>query len=115
MSDVIALQLALPLAPFAPSSRYAGLELAKRIDIAGETVVYVRRRFVPQPERFSPIGEHTVVSGERLDNIAALYFGDPELFWRICDANRAMRPEELTETAGRRLLITLPEGVQGAL
>jgi len=53
------------------------------------------------------------VRGERLDHIAAHYFGDPELFWRICDANRAMRPEELTETEGRRLLITLPEGVQG--
>jgi hypothetical protein len=113
MSDVIALQLALPLAPFAPSSRYAGIELA-RIEVAGQTIVYVRRRFAPQPEVFSPIGEHTVVSGERLDNIAALYFGDPELFWRICDANRALRPEELTETPGRRLLITLPEGVQGA-
>jgi hypothetical protein len=113
MSDVIALQLALPLAPFAPSSRYAGIELA-RIEVAGRTIVYVRRRFAPQPEVFSPIGEHTVVGGERLDNIAALYFGDPELFWRICDANRAMRPKELTETPGRRLLITLPEGVQGA-
>jgi hypothetical protein len=115
MSDVIALQLALPLAPFAPSSRYAGIEIATMVDASGQMVVYVRRRFVPQPEQFSSIGEHMVASGERLDNIAALYFGDPELFWRICDANRALRPEELTETAGRRLLITLPQGVQGAL
>jgi len=37
--------------------------------------------------------------------------GDPELFWRVCDANRAMRPDELTETIGRRLRITLPEGI----
>ena len=27
----------------------------------------------------------------------AQYLGDPEQFWRICDANGAMRPEELTE------------------
>ena len=112
MSDVLALQLALPLTPFPPTSRYANLELA-RIEVNGEAVIYVRRRFVPQPEQFAAIGEHTVVRGERLDHIAAHYFGDPELFWRICDANRALRPEELTETEGRRLVITLPEGVQG--
>jgi hypothetical protein len=35
------------------------------------------------------------------------------LFWRICDANRAMRPGALTETIGSRLRITLPEGIPG--
>lgn len=113
MSDIFALQRALPLSPFSPSSRYSGLELAK-IEYGGETIVYVRRRFVPQPEVFTVIGEHSVVQSERLDQIAAQAIGDPEFFWRICDANRAMRPEELTEIIGRRLLITLPEGVQGA-
>ena len=33
---------------------------------------------------------------DRLDVMAAQYLGDPELFWRICDANGAMRPEEFT-------------------
>jgi hypothetical protein len=46
-------------------------------------------------------------------NIAAQYLGDPEQFWRICDGNRAMRPDELTETIGRRLRITLPAGITG--
>ena len=55
-----------------------------------------------------------MTEGERLDNIAAQYLGDPEQFWRICDANGAMRPDELTETVGRRLRITLPEGIPGA-
>lgn len=110
MSDVIALQQALPLSPFAPTSRYAGLEIAK-IELGGETLSYVRRRFVPLPERLAIIGGHTVVQGERLDHIAARHLGDPELFWRICDGNRAMRPDALTETVGRVLAITLPEGV----
>jgi len=57
--------------------------------------------------------EHVVRQHERLDNITARYLGDPELFWRICDANRAMRPEELTEAIGRRLRITWPEGLAG--
>ena len=113
MTDILALQLTLPLSPFGPSSRYARVEIAA-IDAGGEPVAYLRRRFVPQPERFAVVGEHTVMRGERLDHLAAHYFGDPELFWRICDANRALRPEELTETAGRRLAITLPDGVQGA-
>ena len=56
--------------------------------------------------------EHMVTEGERLDNITAQYLGDPEQFWRVCDANGAMRPDELTETIGRRLRITLPEGIR---
>ncbi|MFZ1707308.1 MAG: LysM domain-containing protein, partial [Anaerolineae bacterium] len=57
--------------------------------------------------------EHTVAEGERPDLIAAAYLGDPEQFWRLCDANGVMRPEELTEEVGRRLRITLPEGIPG--
>ena len=57
--------------------------------------------------------EHVVTQGERLDNITAQYLDDPEQFWRVCDANRAMCPDELTEEVGRRLRITLPEGIPG--
>ncbi len=57
--------------------------------------------------------EHLVTQDERLDNITAQYFNDPEQFWRLCDANGAIRPDELTETIGRRLRITLPEGIPG--
>jgi nucleoid-associated protein YgaU len=57
--------------------------------------------------------EHTVRAEERLDQIAATYLGDPEQFWRIADANRAVAPEELTDEAGRRLRITLPPGIPG--
>jgi hypothetical protein len=113
MSDALALQLALPISPFGPTSRYSGLEIAT-ITIDGQTHAYVRRRFVPPPERLAIVGEHVVAQGERLDHIAARYLGDPELFWRICDANRAMRPDELTETIGRRLFLALPEGVPNA-
>jgi hypothetical protein len=31
----------------------------------------------------------------------------------VADANGAMRPDELTEEIGRKLRITLPEGVPG--
>jgi hypothetical protein len=78
----------------------------------GNTIIYLKRRLVPPPERFELLQEHVVAQGERLDSITARYLGDPEQFWRICDANGAMRPEELEEV-GRRLRITLPEGIPG--
>ena len=55
----------------------------------GKTIVYLRRRFVPASEQFALVQEHTVTDGDRLDNLSAQYLGDPELFWRLCDANAA--------------------------
>jgi len=102
----------LKAAPFPPNSRYNGTDTAT-LDAGGETIVYLRRRFVPSPDQLTPIQEHTVRQGERLDNLAAQFLGDPELFWRLCDANGAMRPEDL-EAPGITLRITLPEGLPGS-
>lgn len=98
---------------FLPNSRYYGIDTATLNRTDGRTTIYLRRRFVPPPESFTMIQEHTVVQGDRLDNISAKYIGDPEFFWRICDANGAIRPDELIETIGRILRITLPEGIPG--
>lgn len=98
---------------FPPTSRYALTPTGKFVRADGTSVVYLRRRFVPPPERFAPLQWRVVVQDDRLDNIAAQELGDPEQFWRICDANRALRPQALTETIGRRLRITLPEGIPG--
>ena len=98
---------------FPPSRRYYGIETATLEKDDGKTAVYLRRRFCPQPDQLALLNEHEVVQGDRLDNLAAKYIGDPEQFWRICDANNAMGPDELTEQIGRRLRITLPQGVPG--
>lgn len=98
---------------FSVTSRYYALAQEKYETADGRTIVYVRRRFVPAPDRFALLTEHTVTQDERLDNITAQYLGDAEQFWRVCDANSAMRPDELTETVGRKLRITLPEGIPG--
>ena len=100
---------------FPANSRYHGIESAIFTTADGRPIVYVRRRFVPPSDRFALLQEHTIVQGDRLDNLAANYLGDPELFWRLCDANTAMRPEELTVVIGRILRITLPEGIPGTL
>jgi hypothetical protein len=105
---------ALKTSAFPSTSRYSGIETTTLVTVDGKTVVYLRRRVIPPPERFALLLEHAVSQGERLDLLAAQYLGDPEQFWRICDANAAMRPDELVEVIGRRLRITLPEGFPGA-
>lgn len=97
---------------FPANSRYAATETATLETAQGTTIIYLKRRFVPSPERFALLQVHVVTQGERLDNITAQYLGDPEQFWRVCDANRALRPQAL-EAEGTRLRITLPEGVPG--
>ncbi|KAF0094315.1 MAG: hypothetical protein E1N59_2031 [Puniceicoccaceae bacterium 5H] len=96
---------------FPPTSRYYGLGVATYETPDGRTIVYLKRRLVPPPESFADLQEHVVAQGERLDQIAAQYVGDPEQFWRLCDANGALDPAEL-EALGRILRITLPESIQ---
>jgi len=101
------------LTPFPPTSRYYGIATNTMQTVEDRTVIYLLRRFVPSPEKFTLLQRHVVAETDRLDNITAKYFHDPEQFWRICDANGAMRPDELMETIGRELRITLPEGIPG--
>ena len=98
---------------FPNTSRYHGLPAAVHVTATGRSEVHVTRRFVPSPERFALLQEHAVVEGDRLDNLAKRYIGDPQQYWRICDGNGAMRPDELIEKIGRLLRITLPEGIPG--
>lgn len=106
-------QSALQRTLFAPTSRYYGIDTETLVTREGKTIIYLQRRFLPSPGQFQLLQQYTVVQNDRLDNIAAKYLGDPELFWRIADANGAMRPEELVETIGRQLRITLPQGITG--
>jgi hypothetical protein len=98
---------------FKPNSRYVGIATGTLTIAGGRTIAYVRRRFVPQPGQLAQLQQHTVGQVDRLDVIAAQYLGDPELFWRICDANGAMRPKDLTAQVGRVLRICLPLGIPG--
>ena len=95
---------------FSLTSRYQGISTAMLELPDGRTVVYVRRRLLPRPEDLTQIGEHVVRRGERLDHIAFAEFGDAEQWWRIADAHRYTRLDDLT-VAGRRLRITLPVGL----
>ena len=97
---------------FEPTSRYQDIETIKMTvtDGRGEprVVSYKRRRLIPSGKPMTTLAEHTVVQDDRLDNLATRYVGDPEQFWRICDANDVLRPAELTEVIGRSIRIGLP-------
>jgi hypothetical protein len=101
---------------FPVNSRYFGTGTSEYTSPDGRTYVYLNRRFLPPGESLELLEEHTVQEHERLDQIAFQHFGDPVLYWHICDANDAMKPADLLEPAGgqpRRLRITLPQGVRG--
>lgn len=92
---------------FNENSRYYDIGIAKWQTPSNQTIVYLRRRFLPSSQGFEIAQEHQVCEGDRLDNITANYLNAPELFWHLCDANNAMHPDELTAQIGRRLRIPL--------
>jgi hypothetical protein len=97
-----------PLLP--ANSRYQGLPTRTWTAPDGRQTLYLSRRLVPQMSRFASMGTHVMTDGERLDQVAARFLGDPLLAWRLADANGALDPAEL-EQRRRRLRITLPEGI----
>lgn len=76
-------------------------------------IPYLRPRLLPSPDSFVTIATYEVRVGDRADVLAFRQFGDAEQWWRIADANPVLDPRELTDTPGRTLRITLPEGVPG--
>jgi hypothetical protein len=94
---------------FDPGSRYAPLPIATLTDAEGRPIAYVTRRFLPQGASLPLAVEARVEQGDRLDLIAARTLGDPEHFWRICDANDALDPWALTAEPGRRLRVPVPQ------
>jgi hypothetical protein len=93
---------------FFRGSRYEHVDDHEIEDGRGRLVRYKKVRFIAE-EPEARMG-HVLIQGERLDHIAYNYYQDPERFWRICDANRAMWPDELMTEAGRTILIPPPEG-----
>ena len=98
---------------FEQTSRYFPVETVTLTvtdrDGRERVIAYKRRRLIPSYEEQPTLAEHRVAEGDRLDNIAARYVGDPTQFWRLCDANTVLRPEELEEV-GRVIRIAMSQG-----
>lgn len=100
-------------APTNPTSRYYGFAVKTLTRADGEKVNYLQRLIIPQPDIYTNVMNYTVVEGDRLDNLAAKFLGDPLLYWMICDANGAVDPDELTSHSqvGRQIKIPLVANV----
>jgi nucleoid-associated protein YgaU len=93
---------------FDASSRYAGIATETLTESDGTVVAYIKRRFLPQGSAMLSIQKVRIVAGDRLDNVSAKALGDPLQFWRVCDANDAMYPPDLTYYSGTVLRIPMP-------
>jgi hypothetical protein len=105
----------LPPVTFPTDSRYYGSSTLTYTAPNGQSFTYLARRFVPQPgaPNYATVATHTVRQGDRLDLLAANYLGDPLMFWLLCDANGAIRPNALVKTPGTVINITMPQGIPG--
>jgi hypothetical protein len=97
---------------FDKTSRYYKVGIATKSVTESDGTVrqvnYVQRRIIPPVDNSILLVAHTVTQGERLDNITALYLGDPTQFWQMCDSNNVMRPDDLTDEIGRVINIVMP-------
>ena len=93
---------------FETTSRYSGIQNAT-LNEDGKQIIYKLRRFLPQGEKLPLLVNIVVADQDRLDLIAARTLGDPELFWRVCDANNAMNPVSLTIEPGTKLRVPIPQ------
>ncbi|WP_266168813.1 LysM peptidoglycan-binding domain-containing protein [Dyella subtropica] len=98
-------------APTLPSSRYQGSANLPWTLPDGTEVMYLARRILPRSSIYQALQSYVVVEGDRLDNLAARFLGDPLLFWMICDANNASDPDALTAQVGRSILIPQSSGI----
>ena len=102
---------AIPSNPFGPASRYLHVRIGRYVKRAADPGLnYVLRRFIPQQRDIAIVAQHIVQDGERPELIAAQALGDPELYWRLADANAVTDPFELNQV-GRRIAIPTPPGM----
>lgn len=81
---------------FSPNSRYAALTPYTVRDRRDRLVSVVPVPPAP-PEQL--LGYHVLRQGQRLDHLAYKYLNDATTYWRVCELNDVMYPEQLTETS----------------
>lgn len=88
---------------FFKGSRYQNVGDWQLIDNRRRRIIKYKKMRVISSPRADWI--HRINQTDRFDLIAHEYYRDPERFWRICDANEALWPDDLLEEVGRRILI----------
>ena len=92
---------------FFKGSRYEQVPTLEHTAADGRVIRYKAVRPIPPTPA---LGRHVVEEGERLDHIAFQHYRDAERFWRLCDANLVVWPDDLTAPPGRVIDIPAAEG-----
>ena len=79
---------------FFRGSRYEKVPRLTRVAEDGRVVTYTATRLIPDTPALTG---HLVVQGERLDHVAWAQYHDTERYWRICDANLVLWPDDVLE------------------
>jgi hypothetical protein len=77
------------------SSRY--LQHAEVIEVTDAKGRKVKRLGRAKRPNEVELGEHIHREGQRLDHLANYYLRDPHAFWRICELNDVLLPDQLAE------------------
>ncbi len=113
LKDLLAAD-AVPTTSFPPTSRYSTVGVTAHDPGDGSPPTpYLARRFCPQRGRFATLYEVLIIESDRRDTLAARHMGDPELWWRLADANGVLDPRDLSDQSGSRIRITLAVDVPG--
>jgi nucleoid-associated protein YgaU len=92
---------------FFKGSRYTAVAEHEITDERGRVLRYKGIRFMPDSP--ADLG-YVIQQGDRLDLVAHRAYRDPERFWRIADANRALWPPDLVAEPGATILIPPADG-----
>jgi len=117
MTDMLTALLAagaLPETSYGPESRYYGQPVLLYTAPDGTQIRYVKRRFIPAVAMFPTATTYAVQQGDRIDVLSARFLGDPLRYWRICDANLAVRPDDPL-VLGKTINIPLAAAALGGL
>lgn len=118
MSDPLKELLAagvVPTTSFPPTSRYGETEITTyEPGDDAQTIPHLARRFCPAAERFAFLYAVQVTESDRRDTLAGGHLGDPELWWRLADANGVIDPRTLATPSGSVVRVTLAVDIPGS-
>lgn len=93
------------MAIYERNSRYAKFaKVEETTDAMGRKMLTMGVARVPAQKE---LGEHIRRDGQRLDHLASYYLKDASAYWRICEMNDVLLPDQLAEVE----LIKIPTRV----
>jgi hypothetical protein len=92
---------------FEEKSRYVKLKPYTVTDRRRRVTLVVPVSTAPEQQ---PLGRHLLKQGQRLDHLSHHYLDDPAGYWRICEINEVMLPEELSSR--KEIIIPIKEGLE---